>query len=145
MPKTSPELEERMSLRRAMRRGKIDPHPAGVLVNPAQLPRAGCEGHVWETLEAEESEQWQSGWKQAARCLVCDYTCPQVDASWWIPVATADFIEELLVEIPPYVKYLKSIHSYLEEAAREIRRERKGRRSNDVQHRGRQQQGHRHK
>lgn len=79
-------------LRAKMRAGRIDPMPKGVVVTGRlsgwEAPRAQCAGHVFLTRAPIRNVEWQSGWQQAAFCLVCEEDLPAIDASWWIEEAT---------------------------------------------------------
>ena len=113
-----PYVQEK-KMRRKLRAGKLEPTPKGRLVT-GRLPnglyvRVRCEGHLWITKSPEKNEMWQSGWKQAARCIVCDETVPPVDSSWWMQEASPDRIRLCMRVVKEDAQHLKNVYDYLKE------------------------------
>lgn len=104
--------------RQKLKSGKIKPTPAGVLV-VGRMPgvdipvRAHCKDHLFQTREAEKSDAWQSGWKQAARCVVCRDEIPAIDASWWVQKATVKDIHRCMKYLKKRAERDRSTHSNL--------------------------------
>lgn len=118
MEKTDPYAEEK-KMRKKLRAGKLEPTPKGALVT-GRLPngmfiRTQCEGHLFVTRRPVKDEHWQSGYKQAARCVVCDFVFPAVDSSWWMEVASKDRIRLCMNIVREDRQHLKNVFIYLKE------------------------------
>lgn len=106
-------------MRKKLRSGKLQPMPRGRLVT-GRLPmglcvRSQCEGHLFITHRARKDEHWQSGYRQTARCIVCDYTVPAVDSSWWMELASKEHIRLCMTIVREDAEHLKQVHAYLKE------------------------------
>ena len=71
------------------------PHPPGTAVlgkHPATglFFRQSCRNHIFETISEAQPAEWsECGFSQMAKCLLCEYVTPAVDADWWSVLADA--------------------------------------------------------
>lgn len=75
--------------------------PAGTLVTgwhreSEMCVRSSCSTHLWLTVTGPQPVDYACGFIQAARCVVCDYLTPLLDADWWSEKATVAEIEVLV-------------------------------------------------
>lgn len=64
------------------------PWPAGTYVRcieptNGQPARSTCKGHIFKTFTDPIPSTFGCGFIQSARCVVCNYTTPLIDADFW--------------------------------------------------------------
>lgn len=100
------------------------PWPAGTLTTgvdytfpwPEGIPvRSSCRQHIFETLADPISVDYGCGWVQAARCLICCYNTPPIDATFWMKRADPFDIAGAFGDIAASIEHLESVRTRLEQ------------------------------
>lgn len=97
------------------------PYPPGTLVlgrGSHELPlRTSCAGHIFETISEPQSVWYGCGFIQAAKCCVCEYVTPAIDADFFAILAMEADIRQCAVAVGEEVERLRRVVLTLEERA----------------------------
>lgn len=84
------------------------PYPEGTLVTHRKYGGWCIVGHVYQTTSRPiPDNNYESGYKQSARCLVCNTQVGYVDAGWWRDLATQEDKQEAIVSLKEAIKNLE--------------------------------------